>query len=272
MPTDRTGDVEGLARREVIDVTGDAATPLQDRLAEEIPLAIHCDGEPLAVMMVSPGDLEDFAWGFALTELGLAADDLVSVAAQAVLEGIRLDLRTRDPRPAGEAAERRRWLPGRSGCGLCGSRSLEDVVRQPEAVGRGSAISRSALDAALEQLGQRQPLNAATGAVHAAAWAGADGTLRLVREDVGRHNALDKLVGAMRRDGVDPQSGFALVTSRASYEMVVKAATAGIPLLAALSAPTALAVDLAAGCGLTLLGFVRGDRHVVYSHPWRIGR
>ena len=137
-------------------------------------------------------------------------------------------------------------------------------------MGQGSAIASSALEVALRQIEQRQPLNAATGAIHAAAWARADGSLVLVREDVGRHNALDKLIGAMQREGVDPASGFALVTSRASYEMVAKAATAGFPLLAAMSAPTALAVDLATGCGMTLVGFLRAGRYVVYSHPRRL--
>jgi FdhD protein len=267
MPADR---VDGVAWREVVDVAGGMPAVRRDRLAEEVPLAIHCNGEPLAVMMVSPCDLEDFAHGFALSELGLGPDDLVSVAMQALLEGIQLDLRTRDPLPA-RTVEPQRWLPGRSGCGICGHRHLEDVVRQPGAVGQGSVIAPAALEMALRQIEQRQPLNAATGAIHAAAWARADGTLVLVREDVGRHNALDKLIGAMLREGLDPASGFALVTSRASYEMVAKAATAGIPLLAAMSAPTALAVDLAAGCGMTLVGFLRAGRYVVYSHAHRLG-
>ena len=268
MPVDRT---EGVARREVVDVTGGASTVRQDLLAEEVPLAIHCNSEPLAVMMVSPCDLEDFAHGFALTELGITAGDLVSVDVQPLLEGIRLDLRTRDPLPA-RATDRQRWLPGRSGCGICGNRHLEDVIRQPGAVEQGCVIASSALEVALVELAQRQRLNAATGAVHAAAWAGADGKVARVREDVGRHNALDKLIGALRRDGIDPASGFALVTSRASYEMVAKAAVAGIPLLAAISAPTALAVDLATGCGMTLVGFTRPGRHVVYSHPGRMAQ
>lgn len=268
MPVDR---IEGVARREVVDVTGGASTVRQDLLAEEVPLAIQCNSEPLAVMMVSPCDLEDFAHGFALTELGITAGDLVSVDLQPLLEGIRLDLRTRDPLPA-RATDRQRWLPGRSGCGICGNRHLEDVIRQPEVVGQGRVIASSALEVALVELAQRQRLNAATGAVHAAAWAGADGKVARVREDVGRHNALDKLIGAMRRDGIDPAQGFALVTSRASYEMVAKAAVAGIPLLAAISAPTALAVDLANGCGMTLVGFTRPGRHVVYSHPGRMAQ
>jgi len=267
MPADR---IEGAARREVVEVTGGVSIAREDRLAEEVPLAIHGNGEPLAVMMASPCDLEDFAHGFALTELGIAADELVSVEVRPLLEGIELDLRTGRPLPA-RTADRQRWLPGRSGCGICGNRQLEDVVRRPTAVAHGTAIAASSLDIALAGLEQRQPLNAMTGAIHAAAWARGDGSLMLVREDVGRHNALDKLIGAMQREAVDPRSGFALVTSRASYEMVSKAAMAGIPLLAAISAPTALAVDLAEGCGLTLVGFLRRGRHVVYSHRHRLG-
>ena len=267
MPADR---IEGAAGREVIDVTGGASTTRRDLLAEEVPLAIRCNGESVAVMMVSPCDLEDFAYGFALTELGVAADELVQVNVQPLLEGIQLDLRTRHPLPT-RAADQQRWLPGRSGCGICGHRHLEEVVKQPKPVGEGSFIASSALDLALAGIGARQPLNAATGAIHAAAWARADGTLVVVREDVGRHNALDKLIGAMLRENIDAGSGFALVTSRASYEMVAKAAVAAIPLLAAMSAPTALAVDLATGCGLSLVGFLRDDRHVVYSHAWRLG-
>lgn len=263
MPADR---IEGVARRTVVDVTGGVSTPRQDLLAEEVPLAIHGNGEPLAVMMGSPCDLEDFARGFALTELGVSGDGLVSVTVQALLEGIRIDLETREPL----AARPERWLPGRSSCGICGNRSLEDVVRQPDAVGQGSAIAPSALVVALTELEARQPLNAATGAIHAAAWATPEGTLVLIREDVGRHNALDKLIGAMLHEGIDAASGFVLVTSRASYEMVAKAATAGMPLLAAISAPTALAVDLAEGCGMTLVGFLRRSRHVVYSHAGRL--
>jgi FdhD protein len=137
-------------------------------------------------------------------------------------------------------------------------------------VAQGPRIDARVLAGALAQLHERQPLNMATGATHAAAWFDAAGTLALLREDVGRHNALDKLVGALVRVGADVNEGFLVVTSRASYEMVQKAATAGIALLAAISAPTALAIQFAEQCGLTLVGFARGDSHVVYTHPRRM--
>jgi FdhD protein len=263
MPADR---VEGIASRNVVEVAHGVATARQDRVAEEVPVAVRCNGEPLAVMMASPGDLEDFARGFALTELGVAGGGLSSVTVQTLLEGIDVDIRTRDPLPA----RPERWLPGRSGCGICGNRTLEDVVRRPGAVGQGIAIPSASLEVARAELQRRQPLNAVTGGLHAAAWAGPDGSLRLVREDVGRHNALDKVIGAMLHEGIGTASGFVVVTSRASYEMVAKAAAAGMPLLAAMSAPTALAVDLADSCGLTLVGFLRGGRYVVYSHASRL--
>jgi FdhD protein len=161
-------------------------------------------------------------------------------------------------------------MPGRSGCGICGSRTLEEVVRHPATVGEGIRIDSATLERALASLRDSQPINAMTGSVHAAAWASEDGTIVKVREDVGRHNALDKLIGAMLREGIDPQRGFAVITSRASYEMVTKAATAGISLLAAISAPTALAVHLARDCGVTLVGFARPGRHVIYTHPQRM--
>lgn len=252
----------GTAEREVRQVESGIARPTRDQLAEEVPVAVHVDGAPFAVMMLSPADLEDFAYGFALTERGIAAADILAVESRGLLEGIELDIRTRKPLPP--TAEPRE-LPGRSGCGICGSRHLEDVLRTPAAVGPGITITTQALEFALQALHQRTPLNAATGAIHAAAWCEPSGAPALVREDVGRHNALDKLIGALLREGVDRKAGFALVTSRASYEMVSKAAQAGITALVAMSAPTALAVDLAQSCGLTLIAFARPGRHVLYA-------
>ena len=258
----------GHARRPVTQMRAGVAAPAWDLLAEEMPVAVHYDGEPFAVMMMSPGDLQDFAYGFSLTEGRADPADIVEVQVRSVFEGVLLDIRTRNPATRGAAPERS--LPGRGGCGICGNRELEEVVKRPASVGDGVAIEVAALEAALAAMQDRQPLNSATGAMHAAVWASPDGTLMLVREDVGRHNALDKLVGAMVRGEIDSGFGFALVTSRASYEMVTKAAVAGIGLLAAISAPTVLAVDMARDCGLTLVGFVRPGRQVIYSHPHRL--
>jgi FdhD protein len=265
---DPDGPGDGYARRPVTQLHAGIARTDSDLLAEEVPVAVHYDGNPFAVMMASPGDLQDFAYGFSLTEGRAVPDDIVDVEQLAVLEGILLDIRTRNPASGDVVPER--LLPGRSGCGICGTRLLEEVVKRPASVPDGIAIDIASLELALAALQEHQPLNKTTGATHAAAWASADGTLMLVREDVGRHNALDKLIGAMIRGQFDPRMGFALVTSRASYEMVTKTAIAGIGLLVAISAPTALAVDLARDCGLTLVGFARPGRQVIYSHPRRL--
>ncbi|MCF5940186.1 formate dehydrogenase accessory sulfurtransferase FdhD, partial [Xanthomonas perforans] len=165
-----------------------------------------------------------------------------------------------------------RWrnLDGRSGCGVSGNESIEAVLRVLPVLHSSLQIDVGALPHALDALHARQPIAAQTGAVHAAAWADAQGNVQLVREDVGRHNALDKLIGALARARIDASHGFAVVTSRASYEMAMKAAQARIPLLAAISAPTALAISLAESAGLTLIGFARDHDCVVYSHPQRL--
>lgn len=259
----------GAVRRDVARIERGVETRTEDWLAEEVPVQVGVNGASFAVMMLSPHDLEDFAWGFALSErLVHSAADIDGVDIREVLEGIVLDIRcVAAPREVSE-----RELPGRSGCGICGSRALEDVVQQPALLGTGVTIDDGVLERALASLREAQPVNAMTGSVHAAGWCSMDGQLLLVREDVGRHNALDKLVGATRRSGIDPLAGFVVITSRASYEMVTKTATAGITLLAAISAPTALAVQLARSCGLTLIGFARPGRHVVYAHAQRLRR
>jgi FdhD protein len=241
-----------------------------DAVAAEVPVALAYNDVPFAVMMATPEDLADFALGFSLSEDIVAGPDelrIESIAAH--LEGVSIALRIPERRAA-SLAGRRRNLEGRSGCGICGSDSIEAVLRPPPPVPAGRTLQMAALATALAGLQARQPLNALTGATHAAAFADPAGELRLAREDVGRHNALDKLIGAMARQGLAPESGFALVTSRASYEMVLKAARAGFPLLAAISAPTALAIALAEHAGLTLIGFARASGHVIYSHPHRL--
>jgi FdhD protein len=256
--------VRSVARRR-----GETSLQLDDHIAEEVPVAFVYNDAPFAVMMATPSDLEDFAQGFALSE-GIvdAIDDARVEAVEHLLEGV--EVRVRIPVEREQVLQsRRRSMSGRSGCGVCGSELLEAALRSPAPVGEGTAVTAVALKRALRELRGLQPLNARTGATHAAGWALADGRVVLVREDVGRHNALDKLIGAMHRAGLDPQAGFLVVTSRASYEMAMKAASAGIALMAAISAPTALALSLAQRTGLTLLGFARDDGHAVYTHPWR---
>lgn len=262
----------GYAIRTVDRWRNGASTHEEDLIAEEIPVAMVYNGASFAVMMASPHDLDDFALGFSLSErLINDASQLLQVESHPLLEGIELAIKVTDNAPGAHLdKERERLLPGRSGCGICGTRELENAVRHDSQVGDGSPMARDALEQALRELKDRQPMNLATGAVHAAAWADAQGHILLVREDVGRHNALDKLIGAIHRAGIDVAAGFVVVTSRASYEMVTKAASAGIAVLAAISAPTALAVELARSAGMTLIGFARPGSHNVYTHPGRV--
>jgi FdhD protein len=259
----------GLARRAVTVHQDGAARQGEDWLVEEAPVELRYDGESFAVMMATPSELEDFAYGFSLSE-GLVADAgaIRGVAVRELLEGYVVDIDVGGSAVAYAGSER--LLPGRSGCGVCGSRRLEDVLRPMPPVPDGPVLDPGALERALAALAQRQPINVSTGAAHAAAWASPAGEILRVREDVGRHNALDKLLGALGREGADLRGGFVLATSRASYEMVTKAARLGVGLLAAISAPTALAVELARASRLTLAGFVRPGRYVVYSHPQRL--
>jgi len=241
-----------------------------EAIADEVPVALVFGGVPHAVMMATPADLEDFAVGFTLSEsiVGHAAE-IQSVRVERQEDGYRVDVDIPSERQF-LLATRQRNLTGRTGCGLCGTRTLAEAVRPSQPVGRGLTVAPTALHAAAEGLTARQPLNALTGATHAAAWATPDGAIHCVREDVGRHNALDKLIGALVRGGFRAEDGFVLLTSRASFEMVQKAAAAGVELVAALSAPTALAVAHAESAGMTLIAFVRSGRHTVYSHPQRI--
>jgi FdhD protein len=242
----------------------------EDLVAAEVPVALSYNRQPHVVMMTTPRDLEDFALGFSLTE-GLieSAAELLSCRLIPRSEGIEVALTVNED-AAERIQRRRRNLTGRTGCGLCGAERLEQAVRTPPTVPEALQVTHHALQKALAALSAQQPLQAATGAVHAAAWCLADGTLHLVREDVGRHNALDKLIGALTRAGGRPEPGFLLVSSRASYEMVQKAASVGMELLMAVSAPTSLAIELAQDCGLTLVGFARPGRHNVYTAPGRL--
>ncbi len=243
-----------------------------DTVPEEVPVALAYNDISHAVMLASPADLEDFALGFSLSEGILASpSELYDLELEAGDKGVVVRMRIAEERFFALKG-RRRALAGRTGCGLCGVESLDQVARPLAPLPSGTPIAAAALRRALAGLQQRQPLRDRTGGVHAAGWADAAGDIQFVREDVGRHNALDKLIGALIGGGFDPRSGFALVTSRASFEMVQKAASVGIPLLAAVSAPTGYAIRLAGDVGLTLAGFVRADRYTLYSHPERISR
>jgi formate dehydrogenase accessory protein FdhD len=245
-------------------------------VADEVPVALSYNGITHAVMLASPIDLEDFALGFTLGErIVRHPRDVYDIEVEHTPRGIAIALRIASGAMARLKVTRSARL-GKTGCGLCGVDSLEYFEQEacmPASGVRASDRQRfgaAGLHRAMAGLAARQQLHQATGAVHAAGWAGVDGALLCVREDVGRHNALDKLIGALARQGTAPDEGFAVVTSRASFEMVQKAARAGFSLLAAISAPTALAVRMADGAGLTLAGFVRGGRHVLYSHPQRL--
>lgn len=239
------------------------ATPgdgdLMRDLAIEAPVSIEVDGIGYAVMMATPVDLHDYAVGFALAEgLVEAAEQLRKVDVHAIEGGWALRLWL-PPERAERALERARRRVGESSCGLCGIENIEEVLRPLPPVAARISVGRAAIAAALAALGNHQPLGRATGAMHAAAFCASDGAILRVREDVGRHNALDKLIGALARAKIDPASGFILLSARCSYELVEKTVRAGCPILVTISAPTSLAAERAAAAGLTLVALARTD-------------
>ncbi len=243
----------------------------QDWLIDEVPVALVFNGISHAVMLASPTDLEDFARGFALSEGLLASpSELYGIDVLEVANGIEVRL---EVAAACEfrLKERRRNLSGRTGCGLCGTESLDQVLRPIARVDGSLSIDRTAVAHALRTMTTFQPLQKISGAAHAAAWCLPNGRVVVAREDVGRHNALDKLIGAMVAAGTDVTQGFVVITSRASVEMIQKAATLGIGIVVAVSAPTALAVRVAEESGVALAGFARGDDFVCYTRPERFG-
>ena len=257
-------------------------TPGVEEVAVETPVALLYNGVSHVVMMATPAELEDFAIGFSIAE-GIVAgvDEIESVVVSpavapmgtgsgpGIIAGFRVDVAI----PANRAAatrRRRRNLSGRTGCGVCGVAEIDQVMRPLPVIPPGPAIVSAAIDRAMRDLPRMQQLNETTGAVHAAGFAGFNGVLATVREDVGRHNALEKLIGAVLRAGGDPANGFVVVTSRCSMEMVQKTAMFGAPLIAAVSAPTSLAIALAEGSGVALAAFARGEGFNVYAHAERI--
>ncbi len=241
----------------------------EDEIVAEVAVALVYNGVSHVVMMATPADLEDFALGFSLSERIL--DDPAQLYGLEVVphpSGVEIRMEIASA-PFAALKSRRRNLAGRTGCGLCGAESLEQALPAPRRVTQTFSCNPSALHRAAASLDGWQPLRQRTGSAHAAAFCALDGTILAAREDVGRHNALDKLIGALTVTNADTE-GFVVVTSRASYEMVAKTAAAGIPLLAAVSAPTSLAIEQAVASNLTLIGHLSADRHVVYAGAQRL--
>jgi FdhD protein len=252
-----------------LSVTRPGYAPNLDTVAEEIPVAFEFNGISHTVMLATPSDLEDFALGFSLTE-GIVErrSEIFDIEIEEANEGITLRLEIAGGSFA-RLKERRRSMAGRTGCGLCGAESLKQVMRDLPRVTSGKHFQFSALYEGMRLLPAQQTLQQTTGAVHAACHVDAEGHISHVREDVGRHNALDKTLGALA--GIDAGSeGALLITSRASFEMVQKTASLGYGILAAVSAPTAAAVRLADKLNVTLVGFLRGSSCAIYTHAQRL--
>ena len=243
-----------------------ASGPIGERaIAVEAPIEIAFGGASYAVMMATPDDLEDFAIGFALTE-GIVerVADIRAVETKPAGGGVRVDVALTGERLSQHFA-RSRAMAGRTGCGLCGIEDLAHLPKPRGLVPASAPIAPPAIRAALAGLERAQPLNAETRAVHGAAWCDREGAVLFAREDVGRHNALDKLIGALARSGVDPTSGFIVITSRCSFEMVAKAAAFGAATLVSVSAPTSLALERAREAGVTLIAIARADRATIFG-------
>ena len=268
--------LQHLARGAPVSVTVNATCKGRDGdearlvcVAEETPVAFRYNGFPYAVMMATPDDLEDFALGFSVSE-GIVApgSGLPDIEVIACDDGITIDisLRARDLHRY-LATRRVRQLRGHTSCGLCGVEDLDDIARPPVRVRAAAVLDTHLILPALDTLRQWQPLSRQTRGAHASAWVGLDGELLIVREDVGRHNALDKLIGAMVRGRKETAAGFCLITSRCSFEMVQKAAAAGFPALVSVGAPTTHAIRLARSAGLSLYSLSRDGQPLQFTSP-----
>jgi FdhD protein len=245
-----------------------AATADTDLVAKECPVALVYNGISHAVMMATPADLEQLARGFSLTEgIVPSLEHIYGIEVHqhdgGEVESYTVELEI-SSRCMSQLSVQRRQLSGRTGCGLCGVESLSHVLRELDTIQSGAHIEHAAIDRAVRDLPRHQPLQSATGGVHAAAWCDVDGVVRYVFEDVGRHNALDKLLGELVARQVDCREGFVLMSSRGSYEIIQKAAVAGVTTLVTLSAPSALACQLAQRIGMTLISFARPGRQSQY--------
>jgi FdhD protein len=269
MKLDTELDRTGFQQRPVLRRRGADASRTTDRVAEELPVALVFNGISHAVMMVTPRELQPFALGFALTE-GLVAQgaDVFDIEVHDHAGSFEVEI-TIASQEFVQLKQQRRSMAGRSGCGVCGIESLELLDLKPARIDAAplhdEATLQPAIARAAAELGQHQELMRATGGVHAAAWCDANGAVLRVCEDVGRHNALDKLIGHLALEGVDMRGGFVFMSSRASYELVRKAARMNIPMLATISAPSTLAIDIAAEAGIKLVSFCRQDGCVEYT-------
>jgi len=270
-PPDSAEDLPPPAHaRPVLRVRDGEVAAVDDMLIDEVPVALVYNGISHAVMMATPADLEEFALGFSLSEAIIEAPgQCYGIDVERSTAGLAVHLEIANGAFMA-LKERRRSLAGRTGCGLCGVDSLDQVRRPLPRLAPATGFHAAGVRRALAAIGAEQRLTHLTGAAHAAAWCGMAGDILIAREDVGRHNALDKVIGAMAREGSRPGDGFLLITSRVSYEMAQKAAMAGVSALVGMSAPTLAAVDLAARAGMTLLAFARGRDFVCYTHADRI--
>ncbi|HEY2898736.1 MAG TPA: formate dehydrogenase accessory sulfurtransferase FdhD [Gemmatimonadaceae bacterium] len=266
-PLFELGRARPVKRRDFLHAGGAHTEPLCAGVAEEIPVALIYNETPHVVMMATPADLEDFAVGFTLSEQIVEhVRDIGMLYTLHRDEGAQIFLEI--PEAAADSiSARSRGLVGRTGCGLCGVQQISDAVRPVCPMEAREPIDFEAIVRAELGLTSAQRWNRETGAMHAAAWASRDGTVIVAREDLGRHNAVDKVIGALARTDRDPGDGFLVVTSRASYELVQKAAVARIPLLAAISRPTGLAIRMAELAGMTLVGLLRDESANIYAHP-----
>ena len=267
-----TNSADSLKQVSVLRVRDGEQTIATDLIAVEVPVALEYNGISHVVMLASPANLENFALGFSLSEgIIQQASELYACEVEATAAGWLVHLEIAAERFM-LLKERRRNLAGRTGCGLCGTESLEQVTRCTTVVSHRHHFTEAAILNGMHTMQNLQPMQKQSGATHAAAWMTAQGLIEFVREDVGRHNALDKLIGVMAEQKQDFTAGVLLITSRASYEMVQKAAIMNVGVIAAISAPTSFAVELAEQAGVTLMGFMRDQSYVVYTHADRVRR